>query len=184
MFCKKCDSQYINEKYYLKCETQSNVENSILPLQNNFLKVLMPAIVIVITLILTVFLTACSGTSSSRSTGSKSAIDSLNSDEKLIFDALLIALQDFYNPSQTRVLNVQDPFSDGSACKIQLQSTNQFGGTTSEYYHLILSNTAFSSLKKGSLVDGLNSAMISPEKVSVTNLNKALSEHWENLGVN
>ena len=86
----------------------------------------------------------------------ESAIDKLNDVEKQIYDALLIMLNDFYDPSSVRVMELSN-YSNLSMFRestdeqhkelagpdtvvVRLSGANRLGGTLNNYYRLCLSD--------------------------------------------
>lgn len=75
------------------------------------------------------------------SCGSK---DKLNAEEELLFDALLVASDSFFNPSEMRILGIGDSqYIESKAgayqcVKVRIQGENKAGGVTSDYYLLYL----------------------------------------------
>lgn len=165
----------------------------------------------------------------------ESAIAQLSDFEKEVYDALLIMLNDFYNPSEVRILEMGE-YTDRSSYRenagedalsaflagpstivLRLSGTNKLGGTLNHYYMLALNDwmtaeTILDSVKTlreyeltytslsvsvlqkmamaGEYVElADNYVMKQPEfgkKVTETeigNINRALKEHWSNLGL-
>ncbi len=68
----------------------------------------------------------------------------LSDEEQMLFDALLVASNSFFNPSEMRVIGVGDSWYtswDGIYYKyltVRIQGENKFGGISSDYYRLYL----------------------------------------------
>ena len=121
---------------------------------------------------------------------SVTAYEELTEDEKLIFDALIIAVYDFYNPSKVRILETagvnDDP--DVGWVYLKVQGTNKAGGTITKGMCL--------AVKDGTDLhgDGRNDAIgvfaeveyywfDSSDEINCAKINKALTEYWEEQGL-
>ena len=120
----------------------------------------------------------------SNETSLLSAYDQLSEDEKLVFDALTIALKNFYNPSKVRLLEAGAMGEDSITIKVQ--GTNMAGGTITESYILYFKNhqdgyNYYSKRYKGDVykID----FSYSHDDVSCSKINKALKEYWEEQGI-
>ena len=142
----------------------------------------------------------------------KSAIDSLSAEEKEIFDALIIASDAFYNPQTIKVMSVENHFgtriSDGTLhkdyygprCAIEISAENKVGGSFKKTYFLwtddywlsdelenVASNTDFLKAKKGAITEYDTKYRGNDPRpyddVNIGNLNRALTQHWEDLGL-
>ena len=127
-------------------------------------------------------------------------IDSLNSDESEVFEALIIALDTFTNPKSVRVMDISDIRTrenlavgptDIRMVTIKLLGENSFGATIQNTYSLYFENGVvyggtglggIESVYNGSLVES-SINVYSSDKIDVAKLNKALDYHWEELGI-
>ena len=119
----------------------------------------------------------------------ESAIDKLEEKEKRIYDALLIMLNNFYDPSSVRVMELRD-YTDRSKYRestlerdkmlagpdtviVRLSGANRLGGTLNNYYLLCLSDFTtpyFSSLRTSLTSAGLigDYAELAPSDSQIT----------------
>ena len=128
---------------------------------------------------------------------SESAYELLNENEKIIFDALIVNINNFHSPVDVKVLEIRSlgfesftsikPDISWQDCFLRIMSKNGMGATTTEWYRLTLED--YEDTKKGdisevSLMDG-NVPMFSYQfdYAMPANINKALTEHWEELGL-
>ena len=136
--------------------------------------------------------------------------EQLNNNEKLIYDSLIININSFHSPSSLRILEigtyavVNDEFitdeivsrdlDDQDHCYLKVQATTKTGKINNKWIKLYLKdyNSESQSYKKGyffepSLYAGLDlpifSTKLSEESASAANINKALIEHWEEMGL-
>lgn len=148
-----------------------------------------------------------------------SAQDSLTGEEKLLFNALVRMIKDFYEPSAVRVLDIGDytnyeekdlsSLSQADAdylrknavtIVVRLQGENKIGGTLSHYYMICLEegkDTEWSRSgtfmradlertgKYGEYIELEDSYTIEENATNynIGRINKALTEHWEELGL-
>ena len=111
--------------------------------------------------------------------GQISAYDNLSELERKFFDAFVESLDDFYNPSEVKILQIDSviELSDGTVSAIiKIQGTNRLGGTLTKWYELWNIGNGYYLKERA---DGRGGPT---NKVSVAKLNNALSEHWEKLG--
>ncbi len=123
-----------------------------------------------------------------------SAIEKLNEDEKVIYNALLVASEQFYNPSGLRILELSKPFENGigvynSHFYVKIQGVNKAGGTITDVFIITTENDEM--FGAGDVRD--REVSIYPklteipkelwEEEHVGNINRALKEHWEILGL-
>ncbi len=138
------------------------------------------------------------------------AYEKLNDSEKLIFDALMIKINSYYSPSDVRVLQAGAYFGtdnpnvshildyDNHSCYLQIQSTTQAGTTINKWIDLTLERYApypeiepdtikqkgdFYEYKTFLDENGFPLFYQQLEIVNVGNINRALKEHWENMGI-
>lgn len=145
---------------------------------------------------------------------SKTAIESLSSEEKQIFDALVIAADNFYTPQSIKVLSVKNIFgsvlSDGTVyedmygprCSIEISAENKAGGSTKKKYILWTSEMGDSKNetvlifapqvyhKNGTIAEYYDDKCRPYqgkerdfENVNIGNLNRALTQYWQDLGL-
>lgn len=84
---------------------------------------------------------ACGNSKTKSEEKSKTPIEDLNEDEKYVFDALVVAGNSFFNPSEMRLLDIGDPGLDDArhaTVTVRLQGENKLGGTVNDYYRLTL----------------------------------------------
>lgn len=115
---------------------------------------------------------------------SKSPIESLNEQEKLIYEALMIGIKDFYNPQAVRVLEIKKSGDD--KCDITITGSNKLGGTIQKYYSLRLVDNGIN--KKGEMTDWTDFKELLKygkkyDNVDVGNINRAIKQYWEDLGI-
>ena len=113
-----------------------------------------------------------------------SAYEQLNEDEKLIYEALIIAADDFYTPTSLRLLNVASMTS--SYVYIKVQSGNRFGSLLTDTFMLGLSETStLYEYTKGAAT----TIPVSVENWGINNINcekinLAIDEYWDEKGLN
>jgi len=114
------------------------------------------------------------------STIAKTAFDELNPDELVIYNALLIAANEFDNPISVRVFKCGIPYENDTSVKIELISKHNSEGDIRRLYYLkIAGKDAGSFSPYGSLPISYENP-----NVDVGNLNRALKEHWDDMGLN
>ena len=135
-----------------------------------------------------------------------SAYEQLNYNEKLVFDTLIINIDDMNNPSAIKVLEVAASSYLGEEVDnldvankvrliyyIRLIVPNAAGGTVTKWYEVAYDDFTVNGgfyYKKGYIAEaslGYNSTL--PEfytefhNANPSKINAALQEHWENLGL-
>ena len=156
--------------------------------------------------ILSVFISVClAGVFSSCSdfesspAAETSTVETLSELENEVFEALKIALLDFRSPTEARVLEAGDyvnktttkEFPNGlEEISLKISAPNGFGGNTSKYYYLYLSDTTFVSDKntklyfeKGDMLEDESEKITTECDVDTSKVNKALKEYWEEQGL-
>ena len=120
------------------------------------------------------------------------AYEQLNEKEKRIFDALIIATEEFKNPSTVRLLDfdiIVDTVVDGSEMHfitVKLQAAIPAGGEVSENYILYLDKSTFSTghvYYKGDIEGWDYDPSGAEPGVERSKINKALIEYWEEQGL-
>ena len=128
----------------------------------------------------------------------KSAYEELSEDEKLIFDAFVVNMNDFSSPESVRVLNVHEgsntewsastntiPKSvEGLLVLLRLKYQTEQGGNTQDYFLLCLTEGGFYAYSKmwqpvGAQILAQNPTL---DYISISRLNKALVEYCEGMG--
>ena len=124
----------------------------------------------------------------------------LNEEEQLIFDALIIAISYFHNPTAVRVISVSDlQGHDGidnistanRYVRLRLQATNRMGGTVTSYYRLQLTDRItlvqphYGAVMspKGQLQEIRNVTITPSNTVDISKINHTLIQHWYLLGL-
>lgn len=151
-----------------------------------------------------IVLCSCSSALPDSSMAELSAIEKLDGHEREVFDSLILASDIFHNPSSLRLLEISAPQKntnggDWGQFYVHVQANNNSGGTSTGYYIIITkSNPNYDSLaeqgwiirKSDSFMDntlGTNQITSIPlelwETEHVGNINRALAEHWEELGL-
>lgn len=134
----------------------------------------------------------------------QSPIDKLNDDERLVYDALIVNINDFYDQASLRVLECGEPlygkddeqtnlfFSDDEyGCYIKISSKNRMGGTVSDVYCLILSGEDMGQIWKssglktysGEIYEDEYEIVTQSEKIDTSKLNAALKEYCTSMGL-
>lgn len=113
-----------------------------------------------------------------------------NSDEKRIADALLININDFYQPWSVKVIAVtsiismeEDEYRPAyDFVGIKISATTKSGGTNSTNYNLYLTDYTLLSQKyrRGDLVE--RDYEINSGNVSVKKINEILNDYYEKKG--
>ena len=122
------------------------------------------------------------------------AIEALDEDEKAVYAALLNSISIFHSPADVRILEMGDFASEGPTdypyrkVILKLSGVTLGGGKTTEYYCLIIDYDNFQEMW-GEMVNQLFEA----EKTEaieekwpddrIAKMNKALAQHWEDLGL-
>ena len=140
-----------------------------------------------------IFLLGACGNASGENTTEEielSEYDKLTDLEKGIFDAFIMNVNDFYNPSEVRFLGFDSYFDSTKSIRIKIQGTNKLGGTLTKWYQLQVYDNTLSSggqiyyYDKGDMTETGDWWIIDTDsEVNVGRLNKALTEYWEDLGL-
>lgn len=116
---------------------------------------------------------------------SKTPIESLNDQEKEIFEAFISGVDIFKVPQTARLLDIKKITKGRGSCLITVTSENTMGGTVKEECILY-----FGSDTLGRKIASLDDLFVySPEEttnyenVDVGNINRAIKQHWEDLGI-
>ncbi|MDD4070714.1 MAG: hypothetical protein PHF05_09765 [Candidatus Izemoplasmatales bacterium] len=119
-----------------------------------------------------------------------SEYDKLSTLEKGIFDAFIMNVNDFYNPSEVRFLGFTTYFDSTKSIYVKIQGTNRLGGTLTKWYSLQVYDNTLSDgdqiyyYDKGDMTETGDWWTIDTDsEVNVGRLNKALTEYWEDLGL-
>lgn len=120
-----------------------------------------------------------------------SEYDKLTDFEKGIFDAFIINVNDFYNPSEVRFLGFSWYDDSIKVIRIKIQGTNKLGVTLTKWYQLQVYDYTLSSSEgeifyyyKGDMTEmGDWWTIDTDSEVNVGRLNRALTEYWEDLGL-
>lgn len=133
-----------------------------------------------------------------------SPIESLNEDERAIYNCLIENINSFYNPQAVKLLEIRVPSDEyfdvlkivddvvgGSSSRnrlfIQINSTNKLGGNVSSIFEFDLDASTYSDLGKNEYCDRYwSEASTQSDKYgdsAVSNINKALSYYWEEQGI-
>lgn len=114
------------------------------------------------------FLFACTATDE------VSAYAALGENEKKVFDALIIAInQNFPDPNSVRILAAGEMLSN--TITLQMSASNQWGGTVTEWYCLVHNGETYGEIMYAYAGRPRND-------VDCTKLNQALNEYYRNLG--
>lgn len=129
--------------------------------------------------------------------------NALNEDEQSVFECFIIGIEDFFNPSEVRLLeisdvqslNATDQLPDGvKYIYLKLQGTNKLDGTLTKYYKLYLEDYTFvnDANKKFNYKKGImdEDSIVAPiciknsksNAIDIGKVNKALKKHWEDMG--
>lgn len=119
------------------------------------------------------------GISNDQPVVSPSAYESLSDLEKQLFDAFIKCVDEFYNPSAVRFLQVSSCsiLDNNVFAHIKIQGTNKLGGTLNKWYTLLFSGGSYTLLEQTYESKG------TAENISVSKINKALNEYWEDMGI-
>lgn len=118
-----------------------------------------------------------------------SEYDKLSTLEKAVFDAFIMNVNDFYNPSEVRFLGFTEYYETSKSIYLNIQGTNKLGGTITKTYYLQVYDNTLSDGKnnyyyyKGDIYEFFDRSIDSDSEVKVGNLNRALIEYWEDLGL-
>ena len=128
----------------------------------------------------------------------------MSSAEKLVFDALVIALNDFNNPSKVRVLEAGKIFEipadgiNGLGIVLRLQGENKLGGTLNKEYFLILRLFRFGEIGSSDIKFYEHGTIVEVDdfdvnfepfeqtadvEINIGNINHAIREHYDELGI-
>lgn len=118
-------------------------------------------------------LTSCAGSSSSAS-----AYDSLSSDEKLVFDALVMNINDFKDPASVKIVECSDV--SGGSVHIKIKATNSFGGTITNWYNLCVEGNDW--IPTGYMLE-MSVTGHAGKTINIGNLNRALTEYLTDRGL-
>jgi len=118
-------------------------------------------------------ITACKSNNTNEQETQKSAIYTLSSDEKIVYNSVKGSISAFKDPSSVRVVTVYEKAFIGRY--IRISAKNSFGGTVTNIYFI-----NGHSLESTTDVD-IYSYDIDPE-ISVSKINAALDEYKEQKG--
>lgn len=115
-----------------------------------------------------------------------SAYGQLTDAEKEVFDVLITKFWQFVNPNSVRIIAVYYS-PELNRCKLKLQATNSFGGTTTANYMLYYDEYTFAdgtTYEKGYFKQMEDYSYVEDSgDLSLLNLNKAIVEYWEKQGL-
>jgi len=103
-------------------------------------------------------------------------INALAGQSKWIYDVLIKNINDFNNPSKVRILAIGA--DTDYAIQINIQGTNAAGGTITRAFAIRHSDNNFFEYLGGT---NISSGLWSDAEVGV--INKALEQHWINMGM-
>lgn len=111
---------------------------------------------------------------------SKTPIESLSGREKEIYEALIIAINNgsFYFPQDIRIVQLSG-VEDYTYDIIRIKSSSLFD----EFIYLIVSNSG--DIKRGTVLkfSGAIPPLYEIDDVDIGNINRALNQYWEDLGL-
>lgn len=110
-----------------------------------------------------------------------SAYDELTLFDKLVFDAFILNINSFYNPSEVRFLGFNDQQFIQTHVFVKVQGTNRLGGTITKSYRLQLLDDSFYEM--GYMREGPDFTIYSDRFFDAEKLNRALIEYWEDKGI-
>lgn len=116
---------------------------------------------------------------------SKTPIESLNDREKEIFEAFISGVDTFKVPQSARLLDIKKITKGRGSCLITVTAENKMGGTVKEECILFFGDGSLG--RKIASLDDLfvyrPEETINYEDVDVGNINRAIKQHWEDLGI-
>lgn len=159
--------------------------------------------IFIVIIIECIFMVSCTNNKTSEESSrsqisSSTPIDELIEEEKVIFDSLLVNINDFFNPSEVRILEIgnysenqpTELCPDGEKdCYIKINGTNRAGGTIIQVFKLVLMNyrvvydgkTIY--YEKGDLTEETSEINSKYNAVDIGRINKALKYYWnEKMG--
>jgi len=107
--------------------------------------------------------------------------------ERLVFDALIVNIHTFYNPSSVRILQAKQlRYVTDHKIDLLIQANNRMGGTLHDWYSLSCVSYQYTTqyVPKGTI--SKLSYTPSSEKdiyIDCSRINKALIEYWETQGI-
>ena len=123
-------------------------------------------------------------------TATTTPIQQLSATENIIFEALVIGLENFYNMTEAKILACS-ALNEKGTCFIKIQGTNKMGGTLTHVYATITSGDSKGTMMTRSdmskALGGGSSDQewdLTPDPtINVGNLNRALDYKWKQMGL-
>jgi hypothetical protein len=116
-----------------------------------------------------------------------SAYNKLDDFEQDVFNSLLININDFYNPSEIRVIGASEYEDEDGYVFIEIQGTNRIGGTINRWYLLQIESgyVGATYMNRGDIID------VDDWSLDITvdggfdcgGINSALNKYWEDLNI-
>jgi len=144
--------------------------------------------------LLITFLASCASTPSTTiattiattttiATNPPTALESLSDYERELFDCFLIGVDSVYVPTSARIVKCGKPIESTNGytfVSLLIQAENKVGGTVSSIFNLKITGTNIGELLDNPFMDDVGSE---DPNINVGKINKALAEHWEDLGL-